>query len=86
MRLMNSARHVIVTVLAALVSLMSGEAGAEEAVFPGKTWKLKQPKDLADMVSGYGLPEKPGAAWAYNDSAINLYSKTLFDGVIESTI
>ena len=38
-------------------------------------------RHLADMVSGYALPEAPGAAWGYNDYAINLYSKTLFDGV-----
>lgn len=42
-------------------------------------------RHFADMVSGYGLPEKPGVAWAYNDYAINLYSKTLFDGVFNQT-
>jgi hypothetical protein len=36
---------------------------------------------LANMVSGYARPEPPGAAWAYNDYAIQLYQKTLFDGV-----
>lgn len=36
---------------------------------------------LANMVSGYARPEHPGAAWAYNDYAIMLYQKTLFDRV-----
>ncbi len=40
-------------------------------------------RHLADMVSGYGRVEAPGEAWAYNDWAINLYSKTLFDGVFQ---
>lgn len=50
-------------------------------------WDL-QPKDrtmtfrhLADMTSGYARPEPPGAAYAYNDYAIQLYQKTLFDRV-----
>ncbi len=40
-------------------------------------------RHLANMVSGYGRVEAPGEAWAYNDWAINLYLKTLFDGVFE---
>jgi len=38
-------------------------------------------RHLANMVSGYGRPEKPGEAWAYNDYGIMLYQKTLFDRV-----
>src|ERR1700752_1737818 len=30
-------------------------------------------RDLANMISGYSRGEAPGAAWAYNDYAINLY-------------
>lgn len=52
-------------------------------------WELK-PKDraitfrhLADMTSGYARPEPPGQAWAYNDFAIQLYQKTLFDRVFQ---
>jgi hypothetical protein len=33
---------------------------------------------LANMVSGYALPENPGARWSYNDMAIALYCRTLF--------
>jgi hypothetical protein len=36
---------------------------------------------LANMTSGYARPEPPGQAWAYNDFAIRLYQKTLFDQV-----
>ncbi len=52
-------------------------------------WELL-PKDrtmtlrhLASMTSGYARPEPPGAAWAYNDYAIQLYQKTLFDRVFQ---
>jgi CubicO group peptidase (beta-lactamase class C family) len=38
---------------------------------------------LTSMTSGYGRPEAPGKAWAYNDFAINLYQKTLFDRVFQ---
>jgi len=50
-------------------------------------WPLA-PKDraitfahLTAMTSGYARPEPPGAAFAYNDYAINLYQLTLFDRV-----
>lgn len=52
-------------------------------------WKLK-PKDqdmtfyhLANMTSGYARPERPGEAWAYNDYAIQLYHKSLFEKVFQ---
>ena len=38
---------------------------------------------LANMRSGYALPERPGAAWGYNDYAISLYNKSLFDRVFK---
>jgi CubicO group peptidase (beta-lactamase class C family) len=38
---------------------------------------------LANMTSGYALPERPGAAWGYNDYAIALYNKSLFDRVFK---
>lgn len=38
---------------------------------------------LANMISGYARPEKPGAAWAYNDYAINLYRITLFERLFQ---
>ena len=52
-------------------------------------WELV-PKDramtlrhLASMTSGYARPEEPGKAWAYNDYAIQLYQKTLFDKIFQ---
>ncbi|MCC6487041.1 MAG: alkaline phosphatase family protein [Candidatus Hydrogenedentes bacterium] len=38
-------------------------------------------RHLGAMTSGYARPEGPGEAWAYNDFAIQLYQKTLFDRV-----
>lgn len=40
-------------------------------------------RHLGAMTSGYARPEPPGAAWAYNDFAIQLYQKTLFDRVFK---
>jgi PKD repeat protein len=34
---------------------------------------------LANMLSGYSLPEVPGESWAYNDYGIQLLSKTLYE-------
>jgi CubicO group peptidase (beta-lactamase class C family) len=34
-------------------------------------------RHLANMVSGYARGEAPGAAWAYNDVAIQLYARSL---------
>ncbi len=52
-------------------------------------WELA-PKDrsmtfahLTSMTSGYGRPEAPGTAWAYNDYADNLYQKTLYDRLFQ---
>ena len=36
-------------------------------------------RHLANMISGYALPEDPGTHWGYNDYAIMLYNKTLFE-------
>ncbi len=36
---------------------------------------------LANMTSGYSRGEPGGAAWAYNDHAINLYGRSLYYGV-----
>jgi hypothetical protein len=52
-------------------------------------WALKEKdrtmtfRHLGGMISGYARPEPPGAAWAYNDYAIQLYQKTLFDKVFK---
>lgn len=40
-------------------------------------------RHLGSMNSGYLRTERPGEAWAYNDFAIQLYQKTLFDQVFK---
>ncbi len=50
-------------------------------------WNLAQKdramtfRHLGSMTSGYARPEPAGTAWAYNDYAIQLYQKTLFEKV-----
>ena len=52
-------------------------------------WELKDKdrdisfRHLGSMSSGYARPESAGEAWAYNDYAIQLYQKTLFDRVFK---
>ena len=52
-------------------------------------WELKEKdrdisfRHLGSMSSGYARPESAGEAWAYNDFAIQLYQKTLFDRVFK---
>ena len=41
-------------------------------------------RHLGAMNSGYARPEGAGEAWAYNDYAIQLYQKTLFDKVFQA--
>ena len=41
-------------------------------------------RQLGGMASGFRRPEQPGAAWAYNDPAIQLYQLTLFDHVFQA--
>ncbi|MCP4645023.1 MAG: DUF5060 domain-containing protein [bacterium] len=41
-------------------------------------------RHLGAMSSGYARPEGAGEAWAYNDFAIQLYQKTLFDKVYKT--
>jgi CubicO group peptidase (beta-lactamase class C family) len=39
-------------------------------------------RHLANMTSGYSLPEPPGESWEYNDYAIKLYFVALFEGAL----
>lgn len=50
-------------------------AGLNEGKDAGITWR-----HLASQLSGYGRPERPGAAYSYNDYAITLYYDTLMAG------
>jgi hypothetical protein len=82
---LSSAKPVLSTLL--FFAIEEGRVGGVGTPVVEFGWKLA-PKDrpmtfahLANMVSGYARPEPPGAAWAYNDYAIQLYQKTLFDRV-----
>lgn len=81
----SSAKPVLSTLL--FFAVKEGKLKGVDSLLIDAGWPL-QPKDatmtfahLANMVSGYARPEKPGAAWAYNDFAIQLYQKSLFDRV-----
>lgn len=83
----SSAKPVISTLL--FFAVAEGKLPSVDARIAEHGWKLKD-KDqtmtfahLANMISGYARPEPPGAAWAYNDYAIMLYQKTLFDHVFK---
>ena len=43
-------------------------------------------RHLANMTSGYSLPDAPGKAWAYNDYGMMLYFKALFEGVFGTSL
>jgi CubicO group peptidase (beta-lactamase class C family) len=83
----SSAKPVLSTLL--MFAMKEGKVASPDAKIADFGWELL-PKDqsmtfrhLASMTSGYARPEPPGAAWAYNDFAIQLYQKTLFDRVFK---
>lgn len=84
---LSSAKPVLSTLL--LFAIHEGKLKSVDAPIAEFGWELS-PKDrsmtfrhLANMTSGYARPEEPGKAWAYNDFAIQLYQKTLFDRVFK---
>ncbi|MEX2170753.1 MAG: serine hydrolase [Pirellulales bacterium] len=83
----SSAKPVLSTLL--MFAVKEGKAKSFDQPLADFGWELS-PKDrpmtlrhLANMTSGYARPEEPGQAWAYNDYAIQLYQKTLFDKVFQ---
>jgi len=81
----SSAKPVLSTLL--MFAIHEGKVKGFDQPIADFGWELS-PKDrgmtfrhLASMTGGYARPEAPGAAWAYNDFAIQLYQKTLFDRV-----
>ncbi len=62
-------------VVVAEPSLQALNGGKDAAI----TWR-----HLASMTSGYGLSEKPGEAFSYNDDAMTLYLYTLPRGVLNT--
>lgn len=82
---LSSAKPVLSTLL--LFAIREELVATPDTTLAGFGWNFK-PKDraitfrhLANMMSGYARPEAPGAAWSYNDYAIQLYQLTLFDKV-----
>lgn len=83
---MSSAKPVLSTLL--FFALKEGLVKSVDQPIVEFGWEGFSEKDrgitfrhLGGMVSGYARPEGPGEAWAYNDYAIQLYQKTLFDKV-----
>lgn len=71
-------------------AIEEGKVKGVDQPIAGFGWSL-QPKhqgitfrNLGAMNSGYARPEGPGEAWAYNDFAIQLYQRTLFDKVFKA--
>ncbi len=84
----SSAKPVLSTLL--FFALQEGRVTSVDQPIADFGWPL-QAKDqgitfrhLGAMTSGYARPEGPGEAWAYNDFAIQLYQKTLFEKVFHA--
>lgn len=85
--ILSSAKPILSTLL--FFAIQEGKVAGPDALVADFGWELR-PKDrsmtfrhLGAMTSGYARPEPPGVAWAYNDYAIQLYQKTLFDRVFQ---
>ena len=85
----SSAKPVLSTLL--MFAIQEGKVSGVDAPIAQFGWELKDKdrpmtfRHLGAMTSGYARPEPPGAAWAYNDYAIQLYQKTLFDRVFKES-
>ncbi len=77
----SAAKPVLSTLL--LLAVQEGRLASVDAQVKDVGWPLKKKdasmtfRHLANMVSGYACGEAPGAAWGYNDFAIQLYAKSL---------
>ncbi len=86
---MSSSKPLLSTLL--FFAIQEGKVDSVDARIKGWGWDLSAKDEsmtfhhLANMISGYARPEEPGAAWAYNDYAINLYRLTLFDRVFQQS-
>lgn len=85
---LSSAKPVISTLL--FFAIEEGKVKSVDQPIADFDWDL-QPRHrgitfrhLGAMMSGYARPEGAGEAWAYNDYAIQLYQKTLFDKVFQA--
>ncbi|MHC4517820.1 MAG: serine hydrolase domain-containing protein, partial [Planctomycetota bacterium] len=86
---MSSSKPVFSTLL--FFAVQEGKLDSVHAPIKRFGWNLRGEDEamtfhhLANMVSGYARPEGPGAAWAYNDYAINLYRLTLFNRLFQES-
>jgi hypothetical protein len=85
---MSSAKPVISTLL--FFALQEGLIKSVDQPIAEFGWDLNEQdqaitfRHLGAMCSGFRRPEPPGTAWAYNDPAIQLYQKTVFDKVFKA--
>ncbi len=77
----SASKPVLSTLL--LLAVHEGKLADVDAPVKSAGWELS-PKDapmtfrhLANMTSGYATADAPGAAWGYNDFAIQLYARSL---------
>ncbi|MFH1737699.1 MAG: DUF5060 domain-containing protein [bacterium] len=84
---LSSAKPVLSTLM--FFAIQEGKVENVDAKISEFGWELSSKDEnmtfrhLANMISGYRRPERPGEAFAYNDFAIQLYQKTLFDRVFK---
>jgi CubicO group peptidase (beta-lactamase class C family) len=77
----SASKPVLSTLL--LLAVQEGKLPSVDAPVSSVGWQLSAKdssmtfRHLANMVSGYACGEAPGAAWAYNDFAIQLYARSL---------
>ncbi len=77
----SAAKPVLSTLL--MMAVQEGKLKSVDARVAPLGWELSEKdasmtfRHLANMVSGYALEEVPGAAWGYNDFAIQLYVRSL---------
>ena len=85
---LSSAKPVLSTLL--FFAVEEGLVKSVDQPIADFGWELKPRhqgitfRHLGAMSSGYARPEGAGEAWAYNDFAIQLYQKTLFDKVFQA--
>ncbi|MBI2424281.1 MAG: DUF5060 domain-containing protein [Candidatus Hydrogenedentes bacterium] len=83
----SSAKPVLSTLL--FFAIEEGKAASVDQPIADFGWPLQERhrgitfRHLGAMSSGYARPEGAGEAWAYNDYAIQLYQKTLFEKVFQ---
>lgn len=84
---LSSAKPVLSTML--FMAIQQGKVKSVDQPLADFGWPLREKdrtmtfRHLGAMTSGYARPEAPGAAFAYNDYAIQFYQKTLFDKVFQ---